>query len=64
MTTPALFWSQRSLVCAVSRPTAPVPSTHRALIVYVAYLAIVIAAFLGLRSALRAHKAPQPAVES
>jgi high-affinity iron transporter len=34
------------------------------LIVYVAYLAIVIAAFLGLRSALRAHKAPQPAVES
>jgi high-affinity iron transporter len=34
------------------------------LIVYVAYLAIVIAAFLGLRSAIRAHKAPQPAVES
>jgi high-affinity iron transporter len=34
------------------------------LIVYVAYLAIVIAAFLGLRSALRTHKAPQPAAES
>jgi len=35
------------------------------LIVYVAYLAIVIAAFLGLRAALRIHhKAPQPATES
>jgi high-affinity iron transporter len=34
------------------------------LIVYVAYLAIVIAAFLGLRGALRTHKTPQPAVES
>ena len=34
------------------------------LIVYAAYLAVVIAAFLGLRAALRAHKAPQPAAES
>ena len=35
------------------------------LLVYVAYLAIVIAAFLGLRATLRArHKASQPAVES
>jgi high-affinity iron transporter len=29
------------------------------LIVYVAYLAIVIAAFLGLRAALRTHKTPE-----
>jgi high-affinity iron transporter len=35
------------------------------LLVYVAYLAIVIAAFLGLRAALQArHKASQPAIES
>jgi high-affinity iron transporter len=35
------------------------------LLVYVAYLAIVIAAFLGLRAALRAHhKVSQPATES
>ena len=35
------------------------------LVVYVAYLAIVIAAFLGLRAALQArHKASQPAIES
>jgi len=35
------------------------------LMVYVAYLAIVIAAFLGLRAALRIHhKAPRPAAES
>jgi high-affinity iron transporter len=34
------------------------------LLVYLAYLAIVIAAFLGLRSVLRTRKAPQPAVES
>jgi high-affinity iron transporter len=35
------------------------------LIAYVAYLAIVIVAFLGLRGALRAHrKAPRPATES
>ena len=34
------------------------------LIVYVAYLSIVIAAFLGLRAALRSRKSPQPAVGS
>jgi high-affinity iron transporter len=34
------------------------------LIVYAAYLAIVIAAFLGLRAALRTHKHPQPAAGS
>jgi high-affinity iron transporter len=34
------------------------------LIVYVAYLAIVIAAFLGLRAALRTRKTPQPAAGS
>jgi high-affinity iron transporter len=35
------------------------------LLVYVAYLAIVVAAFLGLHGGLRVHrKAPQPAVES
>jgi high-affinity iron transporter len=35
------------------------------LLVYVAYLAIVIAAFLGLRAALRAHRqVSQPAIES
>ena len=35
------------------------------LLVYVAYLAIVIAAFLGLRAALRVrHKVSQPAIES
>jgi high-affinity iron transporter len=34
------------------------------LIVYVLYVAIVIVAFLGLRTVLRSRKSPQPAIES